>query len=414
MTFWLLWRNLRTRVGANSLTVLAIAIAVLMGLVVPLLLSSFRESVIRAANSFDLLITAKGSQSQAVLNTIFLQEAPIGNIPYEVFEKLTQDPRTKKAIPLAFGDNYNGFPIVGTNKDYFELRPNQSQGLLYTFAQGTVFEDEFDAVLGAQAAKVSGLKIGDTFKSQHGITPTFEPDEHAESFKVVGILEPSGAAGDKGIFVPIEAVWHLHEQEEKKEHEGKEETAHEDEHDHGEEQEITAILWTPTRLGYAYQLAGELNQDNTAQGVFPGQVIGQLFSFMGQGQEAYNLIIWLALLLATLTIAINTLSASQVMQRNLAVLRAIGASKNQVVGLVLLESLVITLVGLLVGLGLSYVITSLVQQWLEQQTALTLPNLAPNPSDLLRVATVIPVALVFALLPALLAIRNSPLKQMKR
>ena len=161
-------------------------------------------------------------------------------------------------------------------------------------------------------------------------------------------------------------------------------------------------------------MANEFNQGQIAQGVFPGQIIGQLFSFMGQGQEAYNLIIWLALLLAMLTIAINTLSASQVMQRNLAVLRAIGASKNQVVILVLLEALVITIIGLLVGFVFTYLTSSLVQQWLEQQTALTLPKLVPNLDDLLRVATVIPVALMFALLPALLAIRNSPLKQMQR
>ncbi len=414
MTGWLLWRNLRHRIAANSLTVLAIAVAALMGLAVPLLLSSFREGVIRAANSFDLLITAKGSQSQAVLNTIFLQEAPLGNIPYSIFEKLQQDPRTKKAIPLAFGDNYNGFPILGTNRDFFELRPSQTQAALYRLARGTVFEDEFDAVLGAQAAKISGLNIGDTFKSQHGVTATLEPEEHDDKFKVVGILEPSGAAGDRGIFVPIEAVWHLHEEEEKEAlGTSTPDQNHQGEHSEGEK-EITAILWTPSRLGYVYQMANELNQGQLAQGVFPGQVIGQLFSFMGQGQEAYSLIIWLALFLAILTIAINTLSASQSMQRNLAVLRAIGASKSQVVGLVFLEALAITVLGVLLGLALAYLATSLAQQWLELQTAITLPRMSPKLEDVLRVAIVIPVALVFAVLPALWAIRNSPLQQMKR
>ncbi len=412
MIIWLLWRNLRTRAAANSLTILAIAVAALMGLAVPLLLSSFREGVIRAANSFDLLITAKGSQSQAVLNTIFLQEAPLGNIPYLVFEKLKQDPRTKKAIPLAFGDNYNGFPILGTNEDFFDLRPAQNQAALYRLVRGKIFKNEFDAVLGAQAAKISGLKIGDTFKSVHGISPTLEQEEHNEAFTVVGILEPSGAAGDRGIFVPLDAVWHLHEAEEVATPKTTDPT---DDHDHAaEEKEITAILWTPTRLGYVYELANELNQGQVAQGVFPGQVIGQLFAFMGQGQEAYTLIIWLALLLAVLTIAINTISASQTMQRNLAVLRAIGASKNQVVVLVLLEALVLTIIGMLLGLGLAYLSTSIAQQWLEAQTAITLPQLSPKLEDVLRVAIVIPVALVFALIPALWAIRNSPLQQMKR
>jgi putative ABC transport system permease protein len=409
MTLWLLWRNLRTRAGANALTVLAVALAVMVGMVVPLLLGAFREGVIRAANSFDLLITAKGSQSQAVLNTIFLQDAPLGTIPYSLFTQLQADPRTEKAIPIAFGDNYNGFSVLGTSRGIFELRPAKNQASLYRLASGKLFKDEFDAVIGAQVARISGLKLGDTFQSQHGLTPTLEPDVHQDNFKVVGVLESSGTPGDRAIFVPLEAVWHLHEEE----HSGTK--AAENEHEHEVvDQEITAIFWTPKRLGYAYALASQLNTEKIAQGVFPGQVIGGLFVFLGQGQEAYGLVIWLTLLLALCAIAINSLGAAQAAQRNLAVLRVIGASKTQVFGLGLLESAVLTLFGLVLGLGMSYAVVALAQNWLETRAALSLPVLAPNWSDVLRVAVIVPVGLVFALLPLFNGIRRSPLEQLKR
>jgi putative ABC transport system permease protein len=395
VTLWLLLRNLRTRATENALTVVAVAIGVAVALAVPLILASLREGVIRASNSFDLLIAARGSPTQAVLNTIFYQEAPVGNVPYSVYEKLERDPRTAKLIPLGFGDNYNGSPVVGTSPKFFELSEGPGKPPLYGLSSGRAFQKPFEAVIGAAVARQTGLKLGDTFKSAHGVTPTLEEDHHNEAYTVVGILTPSGAPGDRAVYTSIESLWDAHGQE-------------------GAARELTAILYTPTRLGYVYQLASEFEKDRVAQGIFPGQVIGRLLDLLGQGRAGYEIVGALALVLALATVAVNTLSGARTAQRNLAVLRAIGARALMTFWLVLLESTLIALAGVLVGVGLAYLIAVIAAGVVSAQTGVTLPIMTLELKDALRALLIVPVAALFALLPALSAARRSPLERLTR
>jgi putative ABC transport system permease protein len=395
VTLWFLWRNLRTRGFENALTLLAVALGVAVALAVPLILGSLREGVIRASNSFDLLITARGSPTQAVLNTLFYQEAPIGNLPYSLYESLERDPRTAKLIPLGFGDNYNGSPMVGTSSQFFQLSKGPGKPPLYGIAQGRVFNTTFEAVIGAAVARQSGLKLGDRFKSAHGVTPTIEEEQHEEEFTVVGILGASGAPGDRAIYIPIEAIWDVHGQ-----------TAG--------GREITAMLLTPTRLGYVYQIASELEKSRVAQGIFPGQTIGRLLDLLGQGRAGYEIIGALALVLALSTVAVNTLAAARNAQRNLAVLRAIGARATQTFWLVLLEAVMVAFGGVLLGIGLAYLIAGIAAGIVAAQTAVTLPLMTLEPRDALRALLVVPVAALFALIPALSAARRSPLERLTR
>lgn len=291
MIFWLVIRNLRYRLGANLLTGFAVALAVCIALAVPLVLNSLREGTIRASSVFDLLIVAKGSPTQAVMNTIFLQEAPVGNIPYSLFQRLERDLQTRSAVPLGFGDNYNGFTVIGTTNKFFELREKPTLPAFYKLQTGQFFKNHFEAVIGAQAARVSGLKLGDNFQAEHGVTHIEGQEIHQDSFKVVGILEPTGGPTDRAILVPLEAIWADHGQT-------------------GETRQVTAVLYTPTKLGYVYQVASEMAQSKDAQGVFPGQVIGRLLDLMGQGRSGYEIIGVLVLVLALSTVGVNTFAAA--------------------------------------------------------------------------------------------------------
>jgi putative ABC transport system permease protein len=395
VTLWLLVRNLRTRALENALTVVAVMLGVAVALAVPLILASLREGVIRASNSFDLLIAARGSPTQAVLNTIFYQEAPVGNVPYSVYERLERDPRTAKLIPLGFGDNYNGSPVVGTSSKFFELSEGPGKPPLYGIASGRAFQQPFEAVIGAGVARQTGLKLGDTFNSAHGVTPTIEEEQHKEAYTVVGILAPSGAPGDRAVYTPIESLWDAHGQS-------------------GAARELTAILYTPTRLGYVYQLASELEKNQVAQGIFPGQVIGRLLDLLGQGRAGYEIVGALALVLALATVAVNTLASARGAQRNLAVLRAIGARATTTFWLVLLESVLVAFVGVLLGVGAAYLIAAVAANIVSARTSVTLPLMALEPRDALQALLVVPVAALFALLPALAAARRSPLERLTR
>ncbi len=407
---WLLVRTLRNRFGANLLTALAVALGVGVALAVPLTLASLREGTIRAGSIFNLLVTAKGSPTQAMLNTIFLQETPVGNIPYALYDKLKTDPRTHSAIPVGFGDNYDGFPLVGTKPAFFDLREKRTDPPFYTISSGRIFQQPTEAVIGAQAARVAGLKLGDQFTSAHGFVPTLEkeahnpehPDEEIE-YTVVGILNATGGPGDRGIYVDIQALWNDHGQ-----------VAH---GSNGDTRQVTAVLYTPTRLGYVYQVASELERGAylkgaNAQGVFPGQTVGRLLDLMGQGRAGYAVVGTLVLVLALATVAVNTYASAFAGQRNLAILRAIGARGTTVIAVVLLEALTVTALGVLFGAGLAYGGTLIAGRVLQDQIGLTLPIVALEANDYWRALSLLPVAVIFALFPALAASRRSPLERL--
>ncbi len=410
MIFWLVIRTLRNRFGANLLTIFAVALGVGVALAVPLTLSSLRIGTIRASSIFNLLVTAKGSPTQAMLNTIFLQEAPVGNIPYALYAKLKADLRTRSAIPMGFGDNFDGFPLVGTTPEFFELRDKLTDPPFYTLAQGKLFAKTTEVVLGAQAARVTGLKLGDTFESAHGFIPTLEKQAHnpdhpdaVTKLTVVGILAPTGGPGDRGIYADIQALWDDHGQVAS----GAK----------GDTREVTAVLYTPTRLGYVYQIANQLEKGTylpgaVAQGVFPGQTVGSLLDLLGQGRAGYAVVGSLVLILALATVAVNTFASALAGQRNLAILRAIGAKASTVIAVVLLEALVVTGLGVLLGVGLAYLGTMIAGQVLQDQVGLTLPVVALESGDFWRAVTLLPVAVFFALFPALAASRRSPLERL--
>ena len=200
------------RLFANVLTVVAVLLGVGLALVVPLSLRAFQEGATEAAGIFDLLVTAEGSQTQAVLNTIYYQNAPVGNIPYRVYAALAADSRTSRAVPLGFGDSVQGYPLVGTTPAYFELRASPQAPLYYKLAQGAVFSGAYQAVLGAQVAREMGFGLGDTFRTAHGFVETFEPTMHTDDYRVVGILEPTGGPSDRAVYTALESIWDSHGQ----------------------------------------------------------------------------------------------------------------------------------------------------------------------------------------------------------
>jgi putative ABC transport system permease protein len=232
--------------------------------------------------------------------------------------------------------------------------------------------------------------------------PALEEQAHSDKYTVVGILAPTGAPGDRGIYASLESIWEVHHKA------GTE--AHQDEH----QREVTAILYTPKQLGYVYQLASTLKDGKEAQGVFPGQVIGRMLDLMGQGRAGYAVIGSLVLLMALATVAVNTYAAAVAGQRNLAVLRAIGAKNATVLGVVLLETCVIAAAGVLLGLLLAYAGTLLAGQLVSQRVGLVLPLPMLEASDLLRALLILPVAVLFSLTPALLATKRSPLANLSK
>lgn len=415
MTLWVALRNLRARWAGTLLTVLAVALAGTLALVVPMLLDQLERGAADSAQVFDLLITAPGSDVQAVTSSVFLMEPPLGNVPYGVYEDLRSDERTLRVVPIGLGDGLRSHPVVGTNEQFFEMRLSGEDDPFYRLAEGELFRGPFEAVIGAAAARELALTVGDRFTTAHGFRgeggqiipagdePADEHEhegavglshDHADEYLVTGILAPTGSAFDRAIITDMESVWLSHGQAA------------------AASREITALFYTARQLNHFYAVAAEVDELDTAQAVFIGQVFGQLRSVMLQGQEMYRLISLLVLVLSALTVALYVHSSATARRRQVSLLRVLGAGRGSVFSLVILETGIASLAGVTLATGLSLAVAAGLSGVLAGMLGFSLPAPQLEASWLLAVLALVPLSLLVAFVPALQAAVSSPLENL--
>ncbi len=213
--FKIAWRSVRQRALSSTLTGFSMALGVALVVMVLVMLYTVEETFQKNANSWDMIVGAKGSKLQLVLNTVYHLSTPVENIPYWKYKELRETYTSMNAqlvmgnvsvIPVCMGDSYEGHRVVATIPELFELP--YSQGLPYEFASGHNFEDRagvFEAVVGSVAAHKIGLKVGDKIQPTHGIA---SDDGHQhDAFTVVGVLSPTGTPNDRAIFVNMEGFY---------------------------------------------------------------------------------------------------------------------------------------------------------------------------------------------------------------
>lgn len=196
-------QKLASRPGSTAFSVLLFAIGCSIISLIILAEKNLNSSVQRNFSEIDLVIGAKGSPLQLILSSVLHADYPTGNISLREAENIARNPLVKKAIPLALGDNYRGFRIIGAPVEYAELYNA-------TIENGTWYENTLEAVVGAHVARTTGLQIGDTFYGVHG----FQDAGHSHPeflYTVKGILEKGSGVIDNLILTPISSVWKVHD-----------------------------------------------------------------------------------------------------------------------------------------------------------------------------------------------------------
>ncbi|MDR2051689.1 MAG: ABC transporter permease [Deltaproteobacteria bacterium] len=296
-----------------------------------LLAQGLRLGVIRAVEPFELIVGARGSPYQLVLNTVFLQDAPVGNLSRDFLERLSQDSRIRLAVPLALGDFYRGLPVIGTAGNILEIRPSPASPLWLRPARGRWWEKDFEAVLGAGAAGESGLEIGDIFRTAHGTSLGAAwggAQGHERDFRVVGVAEPVHGPYDRAIFVSLESIWEEHA---------------------GHAGEVTAILAYPASYTAAYSLDVSLRRDAQGQLIFPAQTAIRLFALLGRGEEFLSVIVFAVAACALLTTLLILYWSAATRGKERALLHALGVPRGDLVFLSWLEGALTLLAGALAG-----------------------------------------------------------------
>ena len=446
------WSELRHRPWQTLLLTLLIALAIASSVFIAALSFGMHYGLTKATEPFQQIVGAKGSANQLVLNTVYLKDRPIGNISGDLYQDVKNNPLVKQAIPLAFGDNWRGFRIVGTENTIFDYRVKPQSEPWLKVAEGRRFNAPFEAVIGDGAAKLLGAKIGDTFQSIHGATAHGHVHKD-QTYTIVGILAPVEGPYDHAVLTDIRSVWIAHEHhhdhdhehaadahEEGHEHEH-EAAVHEEEHEHEHEEahehehapvaaagnpaaqavndgehaatagQVTAVLIQPQGYGQALKLAMEFQQRNDAQLVFPAQVIIQLFSLMGQGEKMWWYI-GAFFIAAALLVVLSTLYLSGLQRLpERAILRVLGAKRSELLTVTLWQNGLIMVLGGILGYVLGYAGYLGVRSLMATNTAIALPLTFLKEPLLIALGTMA-VGLLASLIPAWLLARKDTLSKL--
>lgn len=379
--FTLIFASLRGRLFATTVSVFAVAVALAVVAVTGIVSFAISKQAFESGRKYPFIVAAEGaSETQIILSTIFHIDKPRGKIPFETYETLKKDPRVTAAFPIAAADSVGVFPIIGTNGDFLK-------DLGATHRGDIALADSHDAVLGATVARQLLMNIGAEFTGTHGMGGSAdEAHEHAgHTYVVKGILDPTGGPEDGAVYTSYKAVWEIHGEkghEGHKGHKGQEEEkegydAHDAHHDnvssvaevplapesdhdryHLSDGMLTAVL---VRTANPVQVF-DLQQEYSRPGLTAVNTAGAVRSFQKYFNTAglvATFFAGLTLLIAAVLILAITLMALDARRRELALLRILGIGRGMIALLIMLETLIITVLGVVLGLLLGHGIPAL-------------------------------------------------------
>lgn len=400
---------LRDRSLTTFLNIVLLGLAVATLAILLLFSAQLTDRLERDARGIDLVVGAKGSPLQLILSSIYQIDAPTGNIPLRSIDTLKRDPAVARVVPLAMGDSFRGYRIVGTEKSYLDLYEAK-------IAEGRLFANSGDALLGATVARELGAGVGQKFVGSHGFGAGEGVTGHdGHPFETVGILAPTGTVVDRLILTPIESVWDVHGIEHDRGHgpEIGERVEHGHDHEapgHAEdmigaagalEPEVTALLVSYRSALGAVRVPGFVNRQTNMQAAIPAQETARLLSLFGAAIEGAGIFAWLLAATGGLAIFVALLGAARAREGDLALLRVMGATRARIFGTILLEGLLTAAAGALLGLAIAHLTLAAARALFPPLAEIGLDPLLFHLGEFAILAAVLAVGAVAALIPAL-------------
>ncbi|MGO8929963.1 MAG: ABC transporter permease [Limisphaerales bacterium] len=341
---------------------------------------------------FDAVLGARGSKLQLVLNAIFHLEASPGNLAWQDFLDIQKDPNVELAIPLAVGDNYRGYRLVGTTPELFH-KAEYASGKHFELQPGGDWFDpgRREAVVGDFVARKLKLKVGDTFHPFHGLIFD-EKSQHSETYVVIGALKPSNTPADRVIWIPLAGIQRMSG------------------HDPNAATDVSAVL-VKLKAGSAiagFQMDMMYNkQGNRLTFAWPiGRVMADLFDKIGWFDRVLTLVSYLVMLVAAGSILASIYNSMNERRREFAILRALGARRATVFSAIVLEAAAIAALGMSAAFGIYLGLVTFVAGIIRAQTGVVLDPFSFNPVMLWSPAAFTALGALSGVVPAIKAYRT--------
>ena len=451
------WRNIRHRMLTSVLTALSLALGVAL-VVATLVTGGIVQKAFESGSGlgYNMIVGAKGSPLQLVLNSVYFISRPIENIPWSTYQNFlpaaqrvdgvdgTFAASTKTAVPICMGDYFRGFRVVGTNAAMFG-QLSRGDGQAFQFSKGVNFRDAdfFGGVLGAAVASKTGLKVGDPFAPTHG---SHDGKVH-DPFTVVGILAQTNTPIDRGVFVNMEGFYlqeghakpvpgevpndSRHTQDSRNSQDSRNPQRELASHTLPagaapasaqplpfEQREVTAILLETASLpGLPSELTGmglrmAINEGRDAQAALPIGEIRQLLDLFVRPLELLLLLVTaLVVVVSAMGILVSMVGSSLERSRDVAIMRALGARRSHVLATVLIEAVLLAVGGGLAGWALGHLFVGAVAPWIATNAGVSASIFSTSPAaEALLVPFLVGLAIAAALLPAVAAYRTDVAK----
>lgn len=383
--------SIKARPLQTALCMIASAAGIALLSLVLLFSNSIENGIMRNMRGIDMVVGAKGSPLQLILSTVFHADVPNGNIEQKDAQTIIKNPQIAKAIPMAIGDSYKGFRVVGTTNDYLNLFDAE-------FAQGKSFEKNFEAVAGANV----NVKLGDEFAAVHGLSIDSDDVHDFHLYRVTGILKPTGTVLDRLIVTNIGSVQELHSHPDHDEHEHHDHDEHEEEDETALSHQVTALLVKVRSPVAVMNLPRSINHSTNMLAVSPSYELARFSQAMGISRDVL-LYLGAGFMILSGLVLLSSLSSSLALRRyDLGILRSMGASRAKIWATVMSEGLLIATMGSILGLVIGHISAYALASNIPSLKGIILPTefLKIQINDLYLLALGIVLGLAAGLIPA--------------
>tara|TARA_B100000963_G_scaffold160216_1_gene139366 strand:+ start:2637 stop:3878 length:1242 start_codon:yes stop_codon:yes gene_type:complete len=345
------WKNIISSPLNTALSLLLMTLGVGIISLIFLLNNQIKQQLQSNLKGIDAVVGSKGSPLQLILSSVYHIDNPTGNIPYKEAVKIENNPLVEQTIPLSFGDSYNGVRIVGTTRQYLDLYEAE-------LSKGRLWEKSLEVTVGSGVAKAHKIKIGDTLYGTHGLVEGGHVHDDYP-YSVVGILKPTLSVIDQLILTNTESVWlvHNHQKVTHEEISNKNNNKRSSEKlstlNLSEDVMITSLLVKFKSPIGIIQVPRKINETTNLQAAMPALEISRLTKLLGFGVQTINTIALIIIIVSGLSIFISLYNSLKKRRFDLALMRVHGATRLQLIQLVIQEGLILSLIGTIFGLIIS-------------------------------------------------------------
>lgn len=392
--FKLALKSLKNRSLATGLTILSISLSMGLLLTVERAQRAAEEGFTQTISKTDLIVGARSGPLQLILYTVFNIGNATHNISYSTYQDVAKHPAIAWTIPYSLGDGHRGFRVVGTTQDFFKyyhFRKDQK----VSFVKGRPFQDLFDVVIGSEVARQLQYQMGQKIVVSHGVTKEEGFQHHDDQpFQISGIMAATGTPLDRAVYISLQAMEALHLEE-----------AHDLRKENIKVDAITSFfVGAHSRLD-TLKLQREVNAyaKEPLLAIIPGVALAELWEGLSYAEGVLRLIALMVLIVGFMAMLIALTTTLNERRREMAILRAVGAQAKHILGLLVFESALLTLLGVIGGVALSLGLVAVLKPWVEAQFGLYLAGAAITQTEWLYMFGALAAGTLMGLIPALKA-----------